>query len=132
MPIAAGEYIGVDTVRDDGGTHASTIRAAFGSSAVSFAATLPDGGSPQTGVTNSDLEGYVQATVEPDEDHDRFGDETQDQCPGSAGSQGGCPPQANPPPPNAHKKKCKKKHKKHGKHAHAAKKKRCHKKHKRR
>jgi hypothetical protein len=46
----------------------------------------------------------AQAVVEPDADHDGFGDETQDQCPSNASIQGSCP---------AHKKKCKKNKKKH-------------------
>jgi hypothetical protein len=44
----------------------------------------------------------ISAVLEPDADHDGFGDETQDQCPANASTQGPCP-----------KKKCKhkKKHK---------------------
>ena len=57
----------------------------------------------------------VQATVEPDADRDGFGDETQDQCPSNASTQGPCP---------VHKKKCKK----HKKHSASAAKKRCKKK----
>ena len=34
----------------------------------------------------------VQATVEPDADHDGYGDETQDQCPTDASTHGPCPP----------------------------------------
>jgi len=40
----------------------------------------------------------LAATVEPDADHDGFGDETQDQCPTNAATQGPCP---------VRKKKCK-------------------------
>jgi hypothetical protein len=122
MPIAGGEYIGVDTVRDGGDMHGSTLRGVLGSSSVNFNTTLPDSGSPQAAAPSSGLEAYVQATVEPDADRDRFGDETQDQCPGSAGSQNGCPPAQ----PSTHaRKKCKKKHKKR---PHVAKKK-CKRKH---
>jgi hypothetical protein len=53
-------------------------------------------------------EWLVQATVEPDADHDGFGDETQDQCPTDASTQGPCPTSAPPTPPPPHKKKCKK------------------------
>ena len=54
----------------------------------------------------------VSAILEPDADHDGFGDETQDQCLGQAGTSNGCPapaPAAGPsqPAPVA-KKKCKK------------------------
>ena len=62
----------------------------------------------------------LAATVEPDADHDTFGDETQDQCPTNAATQGPCP--VTP----AKKKKCKKK--KHKRSAEFAKKKHCKKK----
>jgi hypothetical protein len=51
----------------------------------------------------------VSAKLEPDADHDGFGDETQDQCPANASTQGAC---SASPTPTPHKKKCKKKHKK--------------------
>jgi hypothetical protein len=63
----------------------------------------------------------LAAIVEPDADHDTFGDETQDKCVGVAGPLDGCPA-----PTNTTKKKCKKK-KHHS--AVAAKKKHCKKKH---
>jgi hypothetical protein len=61
----------------------------------------------------------LSTVLEPDADHDSFGDETQDQCPGTAGPLNGCPA------PKPHK-KCKKK-KKHKSGAVIAKK--CKKKH---
>ena len=39
----------------------------------------------------------VEAIVEPDLDHDGFGDLTQDQCPGMPGPQQGCPVASTPP-----------------------------------
>jgi hypothetical protein len=60
----------------------------------------------------------ASAVVEPDADHDGFGDETQDGCPSSASAQGACPVPK--------RKKCKK-HKK-SRDASAAKKKACKKK----
>jgi hypothetical protein len=39
----------------------------------------------------------VSATLEPDADADGFGDETQDQCLGEAGTENGCAPDASPP-----------------------------------
>ena len=65
----------------------------------------------------------VSAKLEPDADHDGFGDETQDQCATNASSQGACPAS---PAPTPQKKKCKKKHKKRS--AGEAKKKKCKKK----
>jgi hypothetical protein len=71
----------------------------------------------------------ISAVLEPDADQDGFGDETQDQCPTNAGTQGPCP--ATPLTP-AKKKKCKKHKKKHKRSAESAKKKKCGKKKKRR
>jgi hypothetical protein len=59
----------------------------------------------------------VSAKLEPDADHDGFGDETQDACPSNASTQAPCPV-------IHHKKKCKK-HKKKHRSAEAAKKKKC-------
>ena len=64
--------------------------------------------------------------VEPDADHDGFGDETQDQCPTNASTQGTCPAAPVTPVTTVKKKKCKKKKKKHS--AESAKKKKCKKK----
>jgi hypothetical protein len=64
-------------------------------------ATEPLKGSTQT-TTNveSGWRILIAANVEPDSDRDGFGDETQDQCPTDATSQGPCPqPPAPPPPP---------------------------------
>ena len=58
----------------------------------------------------------AQAVVEPDADHDGFGDETQDQCPTNATTQGACPAKKKCKHKKKHKsgaliaKKCKKKH----------------------
>jgi hypothetical protein len=41
----------------------------------------------------------VQATLERDADADGFGDESQDGCPGAAGTAGGCPPGSTPGSP---------------------------------
>ena len=42
----------------------------------------------------------VQVTLEADADGDGFGDETQDQCPTDAATQGPCPDPPSPPPPD--------------------------------
>ena len=58
---------------------------------------------------NSHLD--LSATLEPDADNDGFGDETQDQCPTNAATQGPCPTSATTPTGQraAALKKCKKK-----------------------
>ncbi|MEO7197139.1 MAG: hypothetical protein ABIZ50_01565 [Solirubrobacterales bacterium] len=43
----------------------------------------------------------VSALLEADADNDGFGDETQDQCPTVASTQGACPPPTDPPPTDA-------------------------------
>src|SRR5262245_9513862 len=79
-----------------------------------------------------DLSGWIvdiSATLEPDADNDGFGDESQDQCLGQAGTSNGCPGPSPPVVPSRQpvsKKKCKK-HKHRS--ASPAKKKRCKKKH---
>jgi hypothetical protein len=75
-------------------------------------------GSPIQPEANVQLD--ISALLEPDADHDGFGDQTQDQCPTNAATQGPCPV--------THKKKKCKKHKKH-RSAESAKKKKCKKKH---
>lgn len=53
----------------------------------------------------------ISAVLEPDNDRDGYGDETQDRCPTNAATQGACPPA---PATTQKKKKCKKKKKKKG------------------
>jgi hypothetical protein len=52
----------------------------------------------------------VSAVLEPDADHDGFGDETQDQCPTNGSTHGPCPATGQRA---AALKKCKKKHSAH-------------------
>jgi hypothetical protein len=51
---------------------------------------------PTFGPFNNVREMLYQATIEPDADHDGFGDETQDKCPGMPGPAQGCPVGAPP------------------------------------
>jgi hypothetical protein len=90
IPITAGEYLGVWTLKD-----------AAGASAPSF--TAQSAGSEYTRV-GGDVLGVQQATgpfggfvlllegtIEPDADGDRYGDETQDACPTNRDSHAPCP-----------------------------------------
>jgi hypothetical protein len=126
VPIAAGDHVGVDTVRDDGSTNGAVLRGQLGSSFVRFLTPLPNGGAPQAGMPMGGFEVFMQAIVEPDADNDGFGDETQDLCPSNATIQGACPAPASTT--SSKKRKCKKKKKKRS--AESAKKKRCKKKRK--
>jgi hypothetical protein len=93
IPVAGGEHLGLGTgiqgpawVR-----YSNTLADQVGG--FPFAAAIGDAKVPTT------FSGYlmnVAATVEPDADHDGFGDETQDGCPTDASKQGPCVP--SPPP----------------------------------
>jgi hypothetical protein len=87
MPIAAGDTIGMNLPAGAilGGTETGwTLTLIF--------PPIPDGGPPQP-ASNSfgGWLAFVSADFELDEDHDNFGDDTQDKCVGSAGPFNGCP-----------------------------------------
>jgi hypothetical protein len=97
LPIKIGDYIGVELVSsastfafDSAGTRAQDRVATWTS-------TNPDGTSNMA-VFGDGSRVYINGDVEPDADHDGFGDETQDVCPGAAGPNSGCPPLAPAPP----------------------------------
>lgn len=99
LPIGVNDYAGIDLV------DASTALAQRTVSSASFTyqgwqPPLGDGmaAAPTFGPFNSVRELLYQAVVEPDADHDRFGDETQDKCPGAPGPSHGCPVGAPPAP----------------------------------
>ena len=103
VPVQAGDELGFDTAAD----HSDSVAGGCGTGAGSFtySPTLINGVSQIQGGSIG-CEQLVNAIVEPDADHDGFGDETQDKCPGVAGPKDGCPVVVTPTP----KKKCKKKH----------------------
>jgi hypothetical protein len=85
LPVKAGQYLAVDItpsigiVYNSDGSDRSYV----------FAPPLVDGAG-QRGSTQVANELTVAATIEPDADGDGFGDETQDQCPSQATTQGAC------------------------------------------
>jgi hypothetical protein len=107
LPMQAGDALGLDCCADptlmiDQYVFAPNQDAIN----LSWAPRLADGATPQsTTEFPPDAELLVNGDIEPDADHDTFGDETQDQCPTNAATQGPCP--VTP----AKKKKCKKKKK---------------------
>jgi hypothetical protein len=115
IPIEASQRIGI--YQPAGSTEACEFDGANGDDQAGYSDPY-DVGEPPLNVpfdysgTDSPNRVNARAVVEPDADRDGFGDETQDQCPSNASTQGPCP---------AHKKKCKKHKKKHS--ASAAKKK---------
>jgi hypothetical protein len=105
LPVKAGDVLGNNSKSP--ADNASYFPAP-GESFIDLQPGLADG---QTGtfVESADpLLLNVSAVLEPDADQDGFGDETQDQCPTDAATNGPCPST-----PLTHKKKCKKKKKKH-------------------
>ena len=92
LPIPAGAYVGlsVPSLRDQG----------FQASSGAATYDQPNDGGDGLTVSGETHNGTVlyDADVEPDADHDGYGDVTQDQCPSDASTQGACPPA---PPPSA-------------------------------
>jgi hypothetical protein len=106
LPIAAGEYLGVDFPCSSNAPHADLTErwyAGGGASVGNWSTALVDG--EPFRATSWDDPGYslmMNADIEADADHDGYGDETQDGCPSDAGTHGVCPadtaaPDSTPP-----------------------------------
>jgi hypothetical protein len=121
LPVRTGDVIGIDAPMDALDVSPGPVS---GDQMDFWDPTLTDGGStalfPQA--TSVPWELLLNADVEPDADHDGYGDVTQDQCPSLASVHGPCP--VAPVTPVT---RCKKKHKKRSASA-AKKKKKCRKK----
>lgn len=130
LPIAAGDFIGIDCCQGEGKFFRQHMTA--GDAVRHFwNPALLDAEMPRNASGTSNFsQVMINADIEPDCDGDTFGDETQDPlliggaCPPTAGTTPTVTPTATPATP-AKKKKCKKKRKKRGA---AAAKKRCKKK----
>ena len=94
IPVQAGDRIGLGTAPNAGDAPTSCFvkRAVTGDQlfegpdfAIGATSDLSAPGAPFRERLN------IQATLEPDADVDGFGDETQDQCPSDATTQGACP-----------------------------------------
>jgi hypothetical protein len=98
LPIHPGELIGAVDVGTAGG-----IAFCYGGrpagDEVGFSDESPTPGSTAGFSTQSGSALALTATVEPDADHDGYGDETQDACPTNAAIQTACPTAAPPPGP---------------------------------
>jgi hypothetical protein len=126
ISVSGGELLGLDIPA--GPNVNGCIYAGAGSGNTwSLADSVMPVGQTETHTAIPDGRLNVSAVLEPDADHDGFGDETQDQCPTDASIQGACPvTPVTPAPPvtTVKKKKCKKHNKKHHS-ASSAKKKNC-------
>jgi hypothetical protein len=79
VPVTGGEFIGMWT------GNANCAVSSSGNIAGTAAASDPPAGTTLTGVTTSSSATLaVEATLEPDADHDGFGDESEDSCPADA------------------------------------------------
>jgi hypothetical protein len=85
LPIAKGDAIGID---DSSGTGAEFVSNLVNGTGLRWTPRLAD--LDTRGPTEAAGAPLVQAQVEPDTDDDGFGDETQDDCPGSPGPRNGC------------------------------------------
>jgi hypothetical protein len=92
IPVKAGDHIG-GTVAGGGETGALFCETGNLGDRLGFVAGNPTNGSTGALVLEeAGLQLPIVVSVEPDADNDGFGDETQDQCPQSATTQGACPP----------------------------------------
>lgn len=86
IPVPAGVSFGVTSTKSF-----PTCDSASGDTVAFFAGGGPIGSKAKPYETRGELLLSLAAVVEPDADGDGFGDETQDQCPQSAATQGACP-----------------------------------------
>jgi hypothetical protein len=100
MPVRAGDQIGVDllTTTVFGGTRVSRINVPDAASALWIPRLFPGEERAPSPTEGTESETVMNVTIEPDADHDGYGDETQDGCSTSASTAGPCPPP--PPAPN--------------------------------
>lgn len=98
IPVQAGDDLGLYTVD---GNDCTVSTHTTGNTDAYLPSSDPSPGTTFTGTPESGSgEAYnVSATVEADADQDGYGDETQDQCPTDASTQGPCPYSPPPPPP---------------------------------
>jgi hypothetical protein len=96
MPVQAGDELGVEMFEVEQSSTMPIIRTGVLGATTDFwyPALLPGQEKPPT-VDEGEFELLMNATIEPDADHDGYGDETQDQCATAAGP-GVCP---TPPAP---------------------------------
>jgi hypothetical protein len=86
LPVQSGDGIGVNFA--DGETLSARSQTPAASTLAWF--PLQDNAPPSPASTSPQRELLINADVEPDADGDSFGDETQDQCPTDASTQGPC------------------------------------------
>ncbi|HEY6638550.1 MAG TPA: hypothetical protein VIZ61_12775 [Solirubrobacterales bacterium] len=96
LPITAGDRLGLGYTNVSPAPMIGAIGGARACGSSQGPGNTHPVGTEKTYSTGCPAELLVQGTAEPDADHDGFGDETQDQCPTNAGTQGPCPVSATP------------------------------------
>jgi hypothetical protein len=104
LPIVKGEQLALDTrITNDGNEYAGLPIVHYASEAgspVEWSPALGEGETREPGFFTSPTSSYdlmLNADIEPDADHDGYGDETQDGCPTDPTRHGACF-SSNPPP----------------------------------
>jgi hypothetical protein len=93
VPVQAGDRVGLGPA-GGGSFPAGALLCGGTGNALDVAGIfegVPPAGSTVSFTPTPEFQVAVAATVEPDADHDGFGDETQDKCPQSATTQAACP-----------------------------------------
>jgi hypothetical protein len=114
IPVAGGEMLGLHIPVGLAVNGCVYVDAGIGNKASIADAVMPVG-QAETHTMALDWRLNVSAVLEPDADHDGFGDETQDGCPTDPATQGACPAAPQPTSTGLRAKalkKCKKKHSK--------------------
>jgi hypothetical protein len=107
IPVQSGDLLGSSlTVVNSGKLEQGAIfcKTESPGDEIAFVAGDPSVGATESTAGNeTGFQNPVTVTVEPDADGDGYGDETQDQCPTDASTQGPCPvaKTTTPPPPPA-------------------------------
>jgi hypothetical protein len=97
LPIKAGERIGLDSYTTTNDVNGGGLPVSYSAPGAGIfdEYSSPTGNDPPN-QSAADYELLLQAEIEPDVDHDGFGDETQDLCPTNAGTQSPCLSRTSP------------------------------------
>ena len=96
VPISVGESLGVNTLLAGGPEGGGLSFIGSGSGSINYFDGKIVGGKEPSEIESTPGELLVNADIEPDADHDGYGDETQDLCPTDPTTQGPCPDRVSP------------------------------------
>src|SRR5689334_13619626 len=94
LPVTAGMHIGVGVNGPEPYFYAGDAADVLGA----FPVNVPVGTSSVVGTPPAAVRANIAAALEPDADHDGYGDETPDACPSDPTEQGKCSPPPSPAP----------------------------------